>query len=352
MKILLVLVFSTAAFAAPTFADAQTEQSDSVEARRVADETAAAERAQREAQAAARRAANEVDVAASRAELDAARERLQQARSELEMAAQELARLSAAQYGRLEDRFVFDRNFIRMQRPMLGLNISNDEDGVRVVGVSPNGPGAAAGVQIGDLIVAIDDLDVSGSSAGNSTRLFLDRLGEVEAGSAVSLAVLRDGEPLNLTIETSNGDNPVWVGDVPERVYRAMRNVHVAPFEAPRGNFARTRSVFISGGWNDMQLVELTPQLGEYFGTSAGLLVVRAPNGEDGNLREGDVILQIGDRTPQSVGHAMRILASFEPGESLQLTIMREQRRRNIDVAVPSREHDIVVVSPEMDDEP
>jgi hypothetical protein len=58
--------------------------------------------------------------------------------------------------------------------------------------------------------------------------------------------------------------------------------------------------------------VELTPGLGEYFGTDAGLLVVRAPEGDDIDLRDGDVIPEIGGRIPQSVGHAMRILRSVE----------------------------------------
>ena len=267
-------------------------------------------------------------------QLEEARRNLEVARAELERNAQEIARLSAQRYGDVNRYVLLDREYNRMRRPLLGLNIGNDDDGVRVVGVSPGGPGATAGVEIGDLIVAIDGLDVSGSAEGNATRVFLDQLAEVDAGSEVALSVLRDAEPLSLTVQTSDRDFPVWIGDFAEGANYTLRgpDVRIAPVTPGRALSAFPRAGFIGGVWSDMQLVELTPALGEYFGADEGLLVVRAPGGEDFDLRDGDVILEIGDRTPQSVGHAMRILASFEPGETLEVTIMREQRRRTVEL--------------------
>jgi S1-C subfamily serine protease len=87
-----------------------------------------------------------------------------------------------------------------------------------------------------------------------------------------------------------------------------------------------------------MELVELTPGLGTYFGTEEGMLVVRAPRDDVLGLMDGDVILEISGRTPTSVGHALRILGSFEPGEQLELTVMREQRRRTLEVELPRAE--------------
>jgi S1-C subfamily serine protease len=81
-----------------------------------------------------------------------------------------------------------------------------------------------------------------------------------------------------------------------------------------------------------MELVELTPGLGAYFGTEQGVLVVRAPRDDTLGLEDGDVILEISGRAPMGVGHALRILASFEPGERLELTIMRAQQRRTLEV--------------------
>ena len=41
------------------------------------------------------------------------------------------------------------------------------------------------------------------------------------------------------------------------------------------------------------------------------------------------MILDIGGREPTSPEHAMRILGSFEKGEPLKITIMREQEQAN-----------------------
>lgn len=272
-----------------------------------------------------------VPEAARAEELEAAREKLAGARAELERAAQELARLSAERIRPLADSFYLNQQFVRFARPRLGLNISNDDDGVRVIGVTPGGPGATAGIEIGDLIVAIGSTDVDASAGGNSTQVFLDALDDVDPGTEVELSLLRDGEPRTISVRTSDDDGPVWIGELGERInLESARRAHNVPWGANRSVARVMSQPLLFGAWSDMQLVELTPQLGEYFGTDTGLLVVRAPQDAEIDLRDGDVILQIGARTPQSVGHAMRILGSFEPDEPLELTIMRDQRRQSI----------------------
>ena len=328
MKTPSVLLFWSAALSVPITATAQSQpERDALETTRaqiVATEREVANQRREVAELEAEVANQQLETR----ELEAARRQLEAARTELERAARQVAQLSAAQYGRYGNGYAFDRNFMRMRRPLLGLNIANDDDGVRVVGVSPGGPGEAAGAEIGDLIVAVAGVDVSGSADGNSTRIFLDELADVEPGNEVAVTVLRDGQPVDLTIVASDNGYAEWA-DIGERGYRAMRGARVAQIPGQGVDIELTRPLFLAGSWNDMQLVELTPELGEYFGTAEGLLVVRAPD-DDIDLRDGDVILQIGGRTPQSVGHAMRILGSFEPEESLEISIMRAQRRQSI----------------------
>jgi hypothetical protein len=87
--------------------------------------------------------------------------------------------------------------------------------------------------------------------------------------------------------------------------------------------------------WAGMQLAALTPALGAYFGTDKGLLVLRGPGNDVLGLRDGDVILDIGGREPSGPEHALRILASFERGETLRIAIMREQRRQVLELQIP-----------------
>jgi S1-C subfamily serine protease len=100
--------------------------------------------------------------------------------------------------------------------------------------------------------------------------------------------------------------------------------------------FGNSWSGVVNGPWSDVELVTLTPALGEYFGTDDGVLVVRAGRASELGVRDGDVILDIGGREPQSPEHALRILATFEPGESLQASIMRQRRRETLAITVPT----------------
>ena len=76
-----------------------------------------------------------------------------------------------------------------------------------------------------------------------------------------------------------------------------------------------------------MELTTLTPRLGSYFGTDHGVLVVRAPTHGVLKLQDGDVILSIGGRIPANSSQAMRILTSYDPGETITLLVMRQHHR-------------------------
>jgi len=84
-----------------------------------------------------------------------------------------------------------------------------------------------------------------------------------------------------------------------------------------------------------MELVALTPELGRYFGTQDGLLVLRAPADGSLNLMEGDVILAIGGRRPESPDHAVRILRSYQPGEPIELLILRDRKEVKLQAMLP-----------------
>jgi hypothetical protein len=96
---------------------------------------------------------------------------------------------------------------------------------------------------------------------------------------------------------------------------------------------------FMGGAWGSMELIELSEGLGKYFGTDTGLLVVSAPKSDSLELQDGDVIQTIDGREPTDVRHAMRILNSYESGESLNLGIMRDKKKRTLEVEVPADHH-------------
>jgi hypothetical protein len=88
--------------------------------------------------------------------------------------------------------------------------------------------------------------------------------------------------------------------------------------------------------FRSLELVTVTPKLGKYFGTAEGLLVVRAAEGQALPLEEGDVLLSIDGRKPDSPGHAFRILRSYEPGEKVKLGGVRERKPVTLEATVPA----------------
>ncbi len=121
---------------------------------------------------------------------------------------------------------------------------------------------------------------------------------------------------------------------------QAQLNAARQPIAAPGGLSGLPLPVAVPmqqplGPMGVMELTKLTPQLGRYFGTDRGVLVVRAPAHGVLQLQDGDVILSIGGRTPNSSSQAIRILTSYDPGQKIELSILREHHRINITATMP-----------------
>jgi S1-C subfamily serine protease len=92
--------------------------------------------------------------------------------------------------------------------------------------------------------------------------------------------------------------------------------------------------VTIDGPLADLELTNLTPALGRYFGTDKGVLVVHA-NGAL-KLQDGDVLRAIGGRVPSDETHALRILGSYAPGEAVKLDVLRDRKSLSLETVLPA----------------
>jgi hypothetical protein len=111
--------------------------------------------------------------------------------------------------------------------------------------------------------------------------------------------------------------------------------IEMTPFEG--GGRVNIRALAgLSDVLADLELVKVNAGLADYFGTSEGLLVVDAPSDSSLNLRAGDVILSIGGRRPTSPAHALRILGTYEAGESVAFEVMRQKRRITVNGRMPA----------------
>ena len=91
----------------------------------------------------------------------------------------------------------------KVPRGYLGLGLQptkvdgDDGLGVMVMSVDPKGPGAAAGVRQGDVIIKWNDQPIQG------VRMLLRTLGPATVGSTVKLALRRGGEPVEVHLTLS-----------------------------------------------------------------------------------------------------------------------------------------------------
>ena len=79
---------------------------------------------------------------------------------------------------------------------------------------------------------------------------------------------------------------------------------------------------------------------------------MKAPKSDAFDLRDGDVIQNIDGRQPKDVRHALRILGSYAAGEKLELGIMRDKKKRTIDVEIPADFQGNVVPQPDFEVRP
>ncbi len=257
--------------------------------------------------------ANPADESADR------EQRLREAREALERAAREIAELTTEVYGPGLMRHI-EMHIGGPRRAMLGINLGPAEGGdkgVRVQGVSPGGPAADAGVKAGDVITGID-----GKPVGTGRDL-LQAMEGVEPGQKVALELRRDGRSQKVTVTARESDRPM------------LAQAFAMPHGPLQGGAPMHGRHWLLAGWGDAELVTMTPGLGRYFGTDKGVLVVRAPSDSALGLQDGDVIQAIGSREPQNAPHAMRILRSYQPGETIELRIMRDRKAQTLRGVAP-----------------
>jgi heat shock protein HslJ len=88
------------------------------------------------------------------------------------------------------------------------------------------------------------------------------------------------------------------------------------------------------GRFAGFELVTVTPGLGRYFGTDRGALVARVPIANSTELQEGDVIVSVNGRRAANGPHGVSILSSYQPGETLTIDIMRDQKPMTVQVTL------------------
>ncbi|NIN63514.1 MAG: PDZ domain-containing protein [Anaerolineae bacterium] len=189
--------------------------------------------------------------------------------------------------------------------------------GALVIVVQEGSPAEEAGLQEGDIILAVDDEEVS----PQDTLRELIRAHDV--GDTVELQIEREGEERTLT---------ATLDEDPDEEGAAYLGVRVTPF--PRGiGFLRKGEGRVPllphlEGFPVVPGVEILPR---------GLLVIRvAANSpaEEAGLSTGDIILDVDGEEVSDFDILREAVRAGEPGDDLTLSVLRDGEEREISITL------------------
>lgn len=208
----------------------------------------------------------------------------------------------------------------KMGAPRIGLGIvmspNAGGNGVKLAAVSPNSPAKTSGLQSGDIITAIDGKTiVAKDMAGVEQARKL--LGDLKEGQSVKLNYSRNGKLANTTLKAAKIEQQmVMTHDI-----RGMQPSHMPMM------MNATR-------WHGLNITELNPQLGRYFGTSSGVLVLN-PHQGFAQLQPGDVITKIEGKAVSNSRDVMINIRGKKEGEKINLEILRDRKTQSLTVIAP-----------------
>jgi C-terminal processing protease CtpA/Prc len=356
------------------------------EAARARSEQAEAEAAQRQERSRERTAEieqREAEMARAREELSRAHRELREASREVARAHRELARA---------DRVATVAPVVNLgDQAVIGVVLGEESgDGVKIIGVSPDGPAESAGVKVGDLLVAIRGKRLA-EAKGSARSTVFRIMDEIEVGEKLELTVERDGKPLKLTVTAERREPGAWqsmihipeveiVEDAPGRQRVVVERIEIPEidqeamaariaemqeklenrhylFATPEGGelhlegdfdidfdeFSEMAGQAMSEAniWfglpqtRGLELATINEGLGTYFKTDRGVLVIRANEDNAYGLESGDVILKVGAAEVDSPAELMRALRELNPGEDIELAIKRDRRDRTLKAVMP-----------------
>jgi C-terminal processing protease CtpA/Prc len=279
-------------------------------------------------------------------QMQEAQRQMRDAERQMREAAREMAR-NASRQAQFE---VQRKLVVYADHPRIGVILRTEADpkvdaiGAEIVGLTPGGPAETAGVKVGDIVAKangkpmnVGPAAVDEDESAPSARL-RELVTSLKAGDKVELEIKRGSEIKRISVTAERLGGPM---------VKVFRGSDHDDFDINVDIDTDGESTWVarSHGWWEMELTSLNPELGEYFGTTEGVLVTRPPKDDTLKLKAGDVILRIGDRPLSSPSTALRVLRSYDKGETVTLQVLRKREKLTLTALVPeSMRHGVYVV--------
>jgi type II secretory pathway component PulC len=278
--------------------------------------------------------AGAADDEQAREELERARVEVEKARQELQKATRELARSMARVEGD-NPKVQYFEYMTDPKRAMLGVLIPDDfEDGetrgVRLTAVTPGSGAERAGLKAGDLLTSINGQSLAAEGKTSPQKRMKEAMRKMKAGDEAKIDFERDGRARSTTVTTQAPEPLVMVPPLPILQQWLHGDEYArGPMEAmPWMGF---RGPAIRG----LELCKLDEDLGGYFGTTEGVLVVKAPKDAALGLRSGDVIQKIDGVSVSEPVTVLDKLRSRHEEQVVKLELLRKGRKLDLEGRIP-----------------
>lgn len=210
-------------------------------------------------------------------------------------------------------------------RAFLGVLIADqDEAGIVVAGVSPDSGAEEAGLQADDVIVAINNESLLGDE--RPLAVLNDVLADIDPGDAVTLNLLRDGAEQTVDVVTSAFNSEAGI----RHLQALAEEIDIdLPFDWRVNQIRSARNRWA----NEIKLVDIGEDLGEYFDVDAGVLVLDTPARSE--LKPGDILKRVDGAAVSSAQDGYRLLRRLR--EDAEAQVLRKKRSVTVAVSPPPR---------------
>jgi|GEM_PF-5327474 len=202
----------------------------------------------------------------------------------------------------------------------LGISISDTEDGVTIGDVLEDSPAAAAELQAGDIITAVDDEAIEDAAA------LVEAISSLDPETEVTLSVTRDGEEIDITATLGerprdgfrgrgDRDGNRFGGDFPPMIMEFARPVIGVEFQPIDADFAANLGLDVESG---LLILNVAPD---------------SPADEAG-LMAGDIITAVNDTELDGDNTVFDVLGEFEPGDDISVSYIRAGEADSVDVTL------------------
>ena len=293
-----------------------------------------------------------------------ARKELADLRAQMQELTRRMATLST-ELGEGGPRSYAYRYLANPDRAMIGVVLDEDDKGARLSAVTPDGPAARAGLRQGDVITAIDKQPVDRKNADASYEKAHTLLANLKPGQSVRIDYLRGKDTGTVTLAavrreamnwplvmSDDPEHPMLPKDFDERmradVERATREAE-RQYERDQARYERQskqatrdamkhvpKQMHVPMPWWGLNLAALNADLGRYFGTEKGVLVLATDDDSMPGIRAGDVITSVAGEPVNRPEDALRALRDQESGKDVPIKLLRDKKTLALNMKAPA----------------